>query len=619
MKRNRSETDAPEVSGIERKVTKVRRVSSNRGGRRSGGVVGATTVTTATPRSSSSTHQPPASTTSQTHADCRQQRTTLPKSTDSTSTMLTKYVKEALVGGSSDELYEYIEQRLLTTMPSTETWSEECESLVAASLVSLLWEKSGFNLTRIKLLFHSFLERWHELGEIEDLVTDCRDFQKSSLFCCLIHLIDILEGSNLRIDILQKCLKWTCREIPPRWLSDISGVKNGVYSDINNLLHAVSLVFKRKNLDLEFKDNYTGSMISFLTANQYYQKGFYNESLQLLNGLSIDNQGDDLSGWMQWISGIDLLHCGKYHSALLKLQSAIDSSNLCSRALFTVSKLFHLMDQKTAELETLSLLAVADHSVESRTHNLQSCILERLHPPNPDVHIVALFLLGARCLQQKMYKDASKKFNELLSELQHRTISARPKQTLLRPQDDIPPVPETNCINVLAGLAEYRNENFKEAIDIENTSIENIKFFETETKGKVLCISAICKHLVKIISHMNMNNLKEALTACIELENLMTWTSGDVSSSGWGHIFLLSKAALYQTAAMLHTTLQNQRNAAHYQRLAAQCCGATTAEKAKEQLKLHIGTEEWLSLSLCHQIVMENLYDFLTELADFEG
>ncbi|CAL4113292.1 unnamed protein product [Meganyctiphanes norvegica] len=521
MKRNRSETDRPGACGIERKVTKVRRISSGHdvGGRRSGGVVGATTVTAATPRSSSSssTHQPPASTTSQTHADHHQQRVSLRSTAHSTSTMMATLVKEALVSGSAEQLYEYIDKKFLTTMPSSEIWCEECEFMIAASLFNLIWEKSGTYQTRMKLLFQDFLERWHENGTIEDLVTDCTNSQKSSLFSCLIHLSDILKCTNLEVDILEECLKWEGREIPPTWLSDMSGVKYGGYSDINYLLHAVSLALKRHRLNFNYSSNYTGSLIGFLIAIQYYQRGHYNESLHTLNGLSLNNQGDDLSGWIQWLSGINLIHCGKYHSALLKLQSAIDSSNLCTRALFQVSQLFHFLDQKSAELETLSLLAVADHGGESNTHNLQSCVLEHLHPHNPEVNIVALFLLAARCLQQKMYKDASKRFNELLSKVQHPPIEKRPFQTLLRSQDDIPSMPETLCINILAGLAEYKSGNFKEAIDIGKIApIENINFFETVTKKKVFCISAICGHLVRIKSHMNINYFKEALVACIE-------------------------------------------------------------------------------------------------------
>lgn len=624
MKRHRSEANPPETCEIERKVIKLRRrsdsvSSSHVRGRHSGGggVVAATTVTAATPMSSS-THQPPASSTSQTHADHHQGRTTLRKPPHSTSTMLPKLVKEALVSGSVDQLYEYIDIKFVSTQPSSETWAEECEALVAASFVSLLWEKSGIWLTRIKLLFQDFCERWHENGNIEDLLTDCTDLQKSSLLGCLILVVDILECSNLNVKILNQCLTWPSREIPPRWLSDVCGITQGGYSDINILLYAVSSVLKGENLKFDYINSYTGSLLCLLTADHHYRKGHYNESLKALNNLTRDNQGDDLLGWIQWISGINLLHIGKHHSALLKLQTAIDSSDLCSRALFTVSQLFHSIDQKAAELETLSLLAVADHSVERHNHNLQSCLLERLHPRNPEVNEVALFLLAARCLQQKMYKDASKKFNELLNKLKNPAISKRPCQTLLRPQDDIPHMPEDLCLNILAGCAEFKNGNYKEAILIIGniTSIEKIKFFESGTKEKVLCFSAVCGHLVRIKSYMDMNHLKEALAACIELENMMTWTPGNVLT-GWSQILLRSKCALYQTAAILHSNLQHDRNAVHYQRLSAQCNGAITADKSKMPVKDLIGTEEWMCLSLSHQIVIENHYDFFIELAEF--
>nr|XP_045593975.1 uncharacterized protein LOC123755402 isoform X2 [Procambarus clarkii] len=502
--------------------------------------------------------------------------------------------------------------------PSNSSWDEECELIITVLYMTLSFPKQC-NLLLIKGVLAEFYERWFEdFVEFSSMLPMLKSEQKCSGLSTLFLLHANLLPTECDTAALKDSLGWTSNwfnKTPPVWLLNASACGDDL-ATLNSLLFVSAMMLKGDVNDMDFEDNYIGAAMKFLHAGQLYKNGDFEESLKCLQNIPLHKCGSDIQGWILWLMGLGLSKLEKPHTALLKLQAAVDKSEICIPAIFNIAQVFNTLDLYSAELETLSLL-FASREVKSMCSavNLQSSILALHHTPPADLHLRALFLLASRCFQLKMYTDARDKFNTLLEKLEALPrISAACSRTLLRPEDDIPELPAYECILILAAVAHMTCNECENALRIlpmfgELTDLGDSNFYKSPNDVKISYITTAAGCLVRVEALSKIGENTDALKECIKIEQALSWVSG-ITDTRWDVSLLQIKTRLYQTLYSVHSSQQNQKSKVHYKRLTAQCLNLLRSETS---------SPGWPNVPMSKKLVMDNIYFYMKEKLDFHS
>ncbi|XP_071544837.1 uncharacterized protein [Panulirus ornatus] len=598
MKRQRGHSSGDDVAeGRESKKCVMRRAGGGHGEQRSGVVTVIRAAAAFKPRTPSdpdaSSAAAAAATTSLSHL-----RSLAPK-------VLTS-------SASVSELIDYASKKFLSS-PSHSCWDVECEMVVTILYMAVTFQRD-FTTLAVKGIVAEFFERWLEDAkglEFQDLVKLLKKEWMCTASSTLFLLYANLVPDDCDISVLKDSLSWSnCwlpEEIPPSWL--LNATASTDLSAFSYLLLVSAIMRKGDHLHVDCEDTYVGSTIKFLSGVNLYKKGEFEGSIKCLQTISSEKCGADVQGWILWLTGLILFKVGKPHTALLKLQAAVDKCERCIPAIFNISRIFFSMDLGSAELETLSLLIVSLEEKDPYSPvNLQSSILALHHHSPDDLQCRVLYLLASRCLQMKMYAEAVRNFTLLLEKLEnlHQTATSC-SRSIFRPEDDIPELPSFVCIQVLAAVAHMgldESENIAKLFSqFGQEDLGSASFYRSSCERRILCITAAVGTLLKVEALAKIGNVTEALQDCIRLEHETSWVRGTISNE-WDTTLLLFKTLLYRTLSDLHGLKKNKQNQQHYKRLSAQCSNLLTNENI---------FPTWTNLSLSKKLVMDNIYFYMKE------
>lgn len=177
------------------------------------------------------------------------------------------------------------------------------------------------------------------------------------LFLLCANLIPTQWGSSvLQADVSGWGREWLPDTPPPTWLLDAIGSRGDILGCVTLLRVSASLLQGVPAPKLELKHSYQGMVTRFLYAASQYQQSEYKCSLDTLQDITTVACGGSLKSWMSFLGGLCLAKIGKPHTALVKLQDAVDKSPASVEALFNIAQVFHSLGQLRAELEVLELL-----------------------------------------------------------------------------------------------------------------------------------------------------------------------------------------------------------------------------------------------------------------------
>lgn len=165
---------------------------------------------------------------------------------------------------------------------------------------------------------------------------------------------------------------WLGDKTPPSWLLNATACTD--LTAFSSLLLVSAVMLKGDHIHMGCEDSYVGSAFKFLRAVHLYKNGEFEGSINCLQSISSQKCGTDMQGWILWLTGVVLIRLEKPHTALLKLQAAVDKCEMCIPAVFNISQIFFRMDLGGAELETLSLLTVVSIFLRMQ----QDCFLLKL-------------------------------------------------------------------------------------------------------------------------------------------------------------------------------------------------------------------------------------------------
>ncbi|XP_053636835.2 uncharacterized protein [Cherax quadricarinatus] len=501
--------------------------------------------------------------------------------------------------------------------PTCSSFDEECE-LVITILYMAMSFPGQCNLLLIKGVVADFFERWFEDGgsaEFSSLIHMLKCEWKCSAVSTLLLLRANLLPPGCDIVELRETLTWEKKwfnTTTPVWLMDAAGCTEDV-SALNGLLFYSAMMLGGDTVNVDFEGGYIGSTVKFLHGSQLYKKGNFEESLNCLHCIPQSECGADLQGWIFWLTGLCLLKLGKPHTALLKLQAAVDKSQKCVSAIYNIAQVFYSLDLCSAELETLSLLMASGEEEDSPSPlNLQASILALHHTP-VNLSLRAHYLLASRCLQLKMYKEAKDKFTLLLENLEGLCVPSSTRlRTLLRPEDEAPEVPTYECVSLLAAVTHMTCNESKNALRVlskfkERNGLDDNNFYNSSCELKVSYITTAAACLVRTEALAKIGEVKDALKECIRLEQAMSWVSG-AAQTEWDVCILVLKTRLYRTLWKLHHSEQNQQNELHYKRLTTQCLNL---------LGNQTSSPSWQDVSLSNKLAMDNIYFHMRENLEF--
>lgn len=176
------------------------------------------------------------------------------------------------------------------------------------------------------------------------------------LFLLCANLMSTDWGSSvLQADVSEWRNDWLPGLTTPTWLLDATGSSGSILGFVTLLRVSASLLQVVALPKVELEESYLGMLTVFLHAASQYQQSKYSYSLDSLQDISSVVCGERLEAWVSFLRGLCLAKIGKPHSALVKLQDAVDKSPACITALFNIAQVFH-KSQPNAELEVLELL-----------------------------------------------------------------------------------------------------------------------------------------------------------------------------------------------------------------------------------------------------------------------
>lgn len=177
------------------------------------------------------------------------------------------------------------------------------------------------------------------------------------LFLLCANLMPTDWGSSvLQADVSGWGSEWLPGTATPTWLLDAVG-STGYVSDFVTLLKvSASLLQVVPVPKVELEHSYLGMLTRFLCAASQYRQCEYRCSLDTLLDINSVVCEERLQAWVSFLGGLCLAKIGKPHTALVKLQDAVDKSPASIAALFNIAQVFHSLGQLRAELEVLELL-----------------------------------------------------------------------------------------------------------------------------------------------------------------------------------------------------------------------------------------------------------------------
>lgn len=153
---------------------------------------------------------------------------------------------------------------------------------------------------------------------------------------------------------------WACQwlpdMVPPAWLLDAIGSSGDLTDFITLLKVSASLLQGMPIPYIELEDSYLGALTRFLCGVSQYQQGEYSCSLDTLQKINYMACEGRIQAWVSHLGGLGLAKIEKPHTALVKLQDAVDRSPASIPALYNIAQVFHSLSQQRAELEVLDLL-----------------------------------------------------------------------------------------------------------------------------------------------------------------------------------------------------------------------------------------------------------------------
>lgn len=514
---------------------------------------------------------------------------------------------------SIPSLVDHVTKKFLL-LPTSDSWSEECESVLTLLYVALHYPTAVTSLFA-KGVAVEFFGRWiadNDNPEVSCASALFTDTVKFADFSILLLLLGNLLPQEVETSQLEECLTWSSEwspdASPPEWLLDASGCE-GDFTSLKNLLLASSMMLKGVPWQVKSTGGYAAGITDFLVACRLYKEGDYRESLTRLQDIDSEKCCIDLQGWVFWLTGLGLLKLGKSQTALLKLQAAAEKCDSCIPAIFNISQIFNGMGVGAAELETLSLLSVSGEDWQPyATMDLQSSVLRLHYPPPQNLSCRALYMLAARCFQMEMYTESCDNVTSLLQKLQNTTLGpSESYQTLFRPEDNVPDLPSYESIIVLQALGYFQNEDYETTLTVlsklDEKDLSQFNYYEDPENDKMACLITATASFIKSEALSKLDKEVDALHECIKLERDLSWVRG-FSDTGWESSILILKTLLYSTMSVLHSLKGNSQSHRHYKHLASQNLGLLSKNRS---------TPAWGELTLSCTIMMDNIHYTLTD------
>ncbi|KAK8401430.1 hypothetical protein O3P69_002893 [Scylla paramamosain] len=384
-------------------------------------------------------------------------------------------VPKVLIGHQPVTALEKVADSWLLSCPSNSTFGEECE-LVATLLYTTLTFPSGSTLLLPQDLVFTFIERWVEDGgrmEFSELINllklewKCGAAQVLFLLCANL-MPDDWGQPVLQADVSAWTWEWLPNVAPPPWLLDVLGSSEDLIEFITLLRVSALLLQGAPISQKEWKDSYLGTLTRFLCAVSQYQQGDYSRSLDTLHNISYIACERRMQAWVLHLGGLGLANLGKPHTALMKLQDAVERSPASLPALYNIAQVFQSLGEQRAELEVLDLLVKSGRGKpEGPQVSLHFSLLALHHTPPGNLISRAQYYLSCRLFQEKKYLEAAENLKSLLDEKapDNRYHIPTPR-SLLRPKDTLPTLPTYSVLLVLAAMAHMSIASHQHALRI---------------------------------------------------------------------------------------------------------------------------------------------------------
>lgn len=529
-------------------------------------------------------------------------------------------------------LEKLAESWLLSSPHNNNAFGEECELVVTLLYTILTLPNDTSTLLPHEFVF-TFLERWVEDGgrmEFAELTHFLRPEWKCGstkvLFLLCANLMSADWGSSvLQTDVSEWGNDWLPGITTPTWLLDAIGSSGNILGFVTLLRVSASLLQVVTLPNVELEESYLGMLTRFLHAASQYQLSEYSCSLDALQDISSVVCEERLQAWVSFLGGLCLAKIGKPHTALVKLQDAVDKSSACIAALFNIAQVFHNLGQPSAELEVLELLVKSGvEDKGSPPANLHSSLLALHHTTPEDLPSRACYYLSCRLLKAKKFVEAAEHLEKLLDMgVPSRASLGLTPRSLLRLEDTLPALPTFTTLVVLAGMAHASRACHKETIRILDNKlfgkgdIGGSTFYDGPSEDRLRVVVTAAGRVLHAEALAGLGQVTEAIKECIRVEQALWWVRGvsdsddsNASVKEWSVIILLIKTTVYKLMAELHKTRNCHQNYQHYTRLPQQCL-ALLGESQE--------TPTWQDMSPSNQLVMDSIYEYFKNRSYKEG
>ncbi|XP_068220191.1 uncharacterized protein [Palaemon carinicauda] len=482
---------------------------------------------------------------------------------------LRRFAFKALIDSAViPKLLDCVTRKFLLT-PTSESWGEECEAVFTLLYVTLHYP-SSITAQFAEEVATEFMGRWIAdtgTGSLRDLDILITEKKKNASFTLLLlctanHLPEKVEKSQIE-GCLSGSDEWSSDFGVPQWLIDVLGPTENM-SSLKRMLFASYMMLEGLPFSLQVQNGYVGVVVQYLSACKLYKESDYNGALVLLNEVDLEKSGKSLQAWVSWLIGLSLFKLGKPHTALVKLQDAVEKCDTAVPAIFNISQVFRKKDLPSAEVETLSLLC-------------------------------------------RMYEESCSSIAVVLQNLQDTPVCPSVgHRTLFCMEDDLPSLPTYENAVILQAIATFQRGNFEivlttlDQIDVHG---DYFTFYKESNEKKMECICrAVCR-LMKSEALRNLDKTDDSLRECSRLEGDLSWVAASFSTESEICIFIL-KTLVYSLLSLLHELKKNTKSQSHYKRLAVQ-----NMKIFPETIDLPL----WEEFSMSDRLIMENIYCFLDE------
>ncbi|MPC62232.1 hypothetical protein E2C01_056315 [Portunus trituberculatus] len=249
------------------------------------------------------------------------------------------------IGHEPVSALEKLADSWLLSCPSKSSFGEECE-LVVTLLYAILAVPRMEDGGKMQL---------SELMNFLKLEWKCGATQVLFLLCANLMPEDWGQPV-LQVDVSAWTQEWLPNVAPPPWLLNVLGSREDL-TEFITLLRVSALLLQGVPISqTEWEVSYLGTLTRFLCAISQYQQGDYSRSLDTLQHISYVTCERKIQAWVLHLRGLDLAKLGKPHTALMKLQDAVDRSPASLPALYNMARIFQSLGEQKAELDVLDLL-----------------------------------------------------------------------------------------------------------------------------------------------------------------------------------------------------------------------------------------------------------------------